>query len=361
MSVLMTGFPGFLGSRLIPRILARTDTDAVCLVQARHLDEAGIRVQELVEEDPTLAGRIRLVEGDITRPGLGLDDPDAVLAPVTDLWHLAAVYDLAVPRDTALAVNTEGTRYVLDAADHCPRLERFHYFSTCYVSGRRAGAFAEDDLENAGPFNNHYEETKHYAEVEVRRRMRQGLPATIYRPSIVVGDSRTGATQKFDGPYFVMQWLLRQPRKLAVMPVIGDPAMTCVNVVPCDFVIDAAAYLAGLPGSAGRTYALADPDPLTVDAMIDLFAEATGRRTVRVPLTPGLARGSIRHVPGVGRLLRMPAEVVNYFAHPTAYLTDHARADLAGSGIEVPRLDKYVDQLVHFMQAHPDITAEAMT
>jgi thioester reductase-like protein len=361
MSVLMTGFPGFLGSRLLPRILARTDTDAVCLVQRRHARAANDRIAELEAEDPALTGRIRLAEGDITRPGLGLDDPGAVLAPVTELWHLAAVYDLAVSRDVALAVNTEGTRYVLEAAARCPGLERFHHFSTCYVSGRRAGVFAEDDLATAGPFNNHYEETKHYAEVEVRRRMGEGLPATIYRPSIVVGDSRTGATQKYDGPYFVLQWLLRQSRKLAVMPVIGDPTMTCVNVVPCDFVIDAAAYLSGLPESAGRTYALADPDPLTVDAMIDLFAAATGRRTVRVPLTPGLARGSIRHIPGVGRLLRMPAEVVNYFAHPTAYLTDHARADLAGSSIEVPKLEKYVDQLVHFMEAHPEITAEAMT
>jgi hypothetical protein len=144
------------------------------------------------------------------------------------------------------------------------------------------------------------------------------------------------------------------------MPVIGDPTLTCVNVVPCDFVVDAAGYLSGLAESAGRTYALADPRPLTVDAMIDLFAAATGRRAVRIPLTAGLARWAIRHVPGVGRLLRMPAEVVNYFAHPTVYLTDHARADLAGSGIEVPALDKYVDQLVGFMRSHPEISAAAM-
>jgi thioester reductase-like protein len=181
MTVFMTGFPGFLGSALLPRILRRTDSDAVCLVQPRFAAAATDRLGRLEAEDPSVAGRIRLVSGDITRPGLGLDD-DGVLAGVTELWHLAAVYDLAVSRDLGLRVNTEGTRYVLDAAERCPRLERFHYFSTCYVSGRRAGAFGEDDLEPAGPFNNFYEETKHYAEVEVRRRMAGGLPATIYRP-----------------------------------------------------------------------------------------------------------------------------------------------------------------------------------
>jgi thioester reductase-like protein len=360
MTVLMTGFPGFLGSRLLPHILTRTQSDAVCLIQSHYSAAAVQRIGELEAGDPALQGRIRLVNGDITRPGLGLEDPAAVLADVTELWHLAAVYDLAVGRDVAQAVNTEGTRYVLDAAVRCPALERFHYFSTCYVSGRYAGAFAEDDLEVVGPFNNFYEETKHYAAVEVRRRMADGLPATIYRPSIVVGDSRTGATQKYDGPYFVLQWLLRQPKRLAVMPMIGDPAMTCVNLVPSDFVVEAAAYLAGLPSSAGRTYALADPKPLTVEALVELLAQATGRRVARVRLTPGLARGSIRHVPGVARLLRMPAEVVNYFVHPTAYLTDHTQADLAGSAIEVPRLEKYVDVLVGYMREHPEITAEAM-
>jgi thioester reductase-like protein len=71
-------------------------------------------------------------------------------------------------------------------------MQNVQYFSTCYVSGRYAGPFSEDDLEVGAPFNNFYEETKHLAEADVRARIAAGLPATIYRPSIVVGDSRTG-------------------------------------------------------------------------------------------------------------------------------------------------------------------------
>jgi len=358
MTVLMTGFPGFLGSALLPKILTRTGGQAVCLVQAKYATLAAQRLDQLVADDRSLKGRIILTEGDITTPGLGLYED--VLADVTEAWHLAALYDLAVDRALAMRVNVDGTRNVLDAIERCPNLQRLHYFSTCYVSGRYAGPFSEDDLDVGAPFNNFYEETKHLAEVEVRRRMAAGLPATIYRPSIAVGDSRTGATQKYDGPYFILQWLLRQP-KYAVLPLAGDPTTTCVNVVPRDFVITAAAYLSGHPNANGRTYHLADPHPLTVDQMADLLGEASGRKLIKVHLPRRLTKGAIAHVPGVYRLTRIPAEAVDYFAHPTHYLTDHLLEDLAGSGIEPPAFPTYVHQLVAFMVQHPEIGSAAMT
>jgi len=357
MTVLMTGFPGFLGSALLPGILKRTDGSALCLVQPKFAKRAQRRVEKMSSADPFLEGRIRLIEGDITQAGLGLA-ADA-LAEVTEAWHLAAAYDLTVPRDVAVRVNVDGTRHVLDALERCPKLTRLHYFSTCYVSGRYAGPFGEDDLEVGAPFNNYYEETKNLAEADVRWHMSAGMPATIYRPAIVVGDSRTGETQKFDGPYFVMQWLLRQPRH-AVLPVAGDPTSTRVNVVPRDFVVDAVAYLSGLPASEGRTYQLADPRPLTVDEMTDVLADATGRVLVKVPLPRKLAKASLAHVPGLYRLMQIPPQAVDYFSHPTFYLTEHCRADLAGSGIEVPSFRSYVDRLVDYMLSHPEIGSAAM-
>ena len=133
-----------------------------------------------------------------------------------------------------------------------------------------------------------------------------------------------------------------------------------VNVVPRDFVVDAVAYLSGQPGSAGRTYHVADPRPLTVAELIGVLAEATGRRVVSIPLPRRTAKAAIRHVPGVYRLLRMPAEAVDYFAHPTHYSTDHLLADLAGSGIEPPPFPSYADRLVAFMRKHPDLGSAAM-
>jgi nucleoside-diphosphate-sugar epimerase len=356
-TILVTGFPGFLASALLPGMLARTGDEAVCLVQAKYLEVAADHVELLTAGDEALCGRIRLAEGDITRPGLGLG-PDRP-TDVTEIWHLAAVYDLAVKRDLAMRVNLEGTRNVLDAARHYPDLRRFHHVSTCYVSGRYTGPFGEDDLEVGAPFNNHYEESKHLAEAEVRRRMADGLPATVYRPSIVVGDSRTGETQKFDGPYFILQWILRQPW-YAVVPMAGDPTMTRVNVVPRDFLVDAVTHLSGLPHSAGRTYHLADPHPLTVAEMAQTLAQAAGRRLIMVPVPRTVAKETIRHVPGAHTVLRIPAEAVDYFAHPTHYLTEHTQRDLAGSGIAVPPFPDYAERLVDFMRRHHEVGAAAM-
>lgn len=358
--VLFTGFPGFLGSELVHRLLARhEEIEALCLVQPKFAALARQRAHRITAELETDARRIRLVEGDITARdlggGVGEDDRRAI----TEIFHAAAIYDLSVARELGMKVNVDGTRHVLDFAGACPALERFHYVSTCYVSGRWPGTFGEKDLELGQSFNNYYEQTKYLAEVEVRQRMFEGLPATIYRPAIVVGDSVTGATQKYDGPYYVMRWMLRQPR-VAVVPVVGDPTWTELNVVPCDFVVDAIDWLSASPCSLGMTYQLADPEPATVDGMLHSLEAAIGKRVLRVRLPLRLAKLALERVPGVGRLLGIPSAAVDYFVHPTHYDTTHLTRDLTGSGISVPRFDEYADALVAFMRAHPEIGSAPM-
>lgn len=359
-TLFFTGFPGFLGSELVPRVLRRSEGDrALCLVQPKFAGLARQRLAEIEAREPKLAGRIQLAEGDITRAGLGLTDGSALASDITEIYHLAAVYDLSVPRAVGMKVNVEGTRNMLDFAETCGGLRRFQYVSTCYVSGRHTGIFRERDLVKGQKFNNFYEETKFLAEVDVQERMKKGLPATIYRPSIVVGDSQTGATQKYDGPYFAIRWLLRQPG-IAIMPVVGDTKRTRLNLVPRDFVMDALVYLSGLPQAAGKVYQLADPDPLTIDEILDAIAKATGRMVVRVPLPLGAAKAAIDWVPGVYKLMQIPSSSIDYFVHPTFYDPANTLADLAGSGIELPPLRSYLPTLVAFTKAHPEVGSEAM-
>jgi thioester reductase-like protein len=358
--IFFTGFPGFLGSELLPRVLERSPgTEAVCLVQPKFADLARRRAMEIAAAHPHAAGRIRIVDGDITQPDLGPDDALELAADVVEIFHLAAVYDLSVGREFAMKVNVEGTRHMLDFAKRCPRLRRFQYVSTCYVSGRFQGVFTEDHLEEGQRFNNFYEETKYLAELEVQRAMRAGLPVSIYRPSVVVGDSRSGATQKFDGPYFVIQWLLRQP-KTAVLPVVGDATRYEFNVVPREYVIGAIDHLSARDDTSGAVFNLADPNPLTVDATIDTLAEATGRRVIRIPLPLKVAKAAIDWVPGVYALMRIPSSAVDYFVHPARYGTAKTQAALAGSGVECPHLRDYADNLVSFVRAHPEIGSKAM-
>lgn len=361
-TVLFTGFPGFLGTELVPRVLRRDpDARVVCLVQDRFLPLARTRVDELVGADGSLADRIELVTGDITQRDLGLGEAyDELARRTTEVFHLAAVYDLAVARDLATRVNVDGTRHVLAFCRAAPSLERLQYVSTCYVSGRWPGIYREGDLRKPGQvFNNFYEETKHLAEVLVVEAAAEGLPVTIYRPSVVGGDSLTGATQKYDGPYFVLRLLLRQPDR-AVMPTVGDPDAYRFNVVPRDYVVDAIDALAARADTLGGTYALADPEPYTIRQLVELATDATGKRVTTVPLSRRLVKASLRGVPKLADTIGLPAEAVDYFTHPTHYTTDEADRLLAEEGILRPDREGWFRAMAAYVEAHPDVTSAAM-
>ena len=362
-TILFTGYPGFLGSELLPLVLARdASAEAVCLVQDRFLPLAETRLAALAETHPALGARVRLVTGDITALDLGLGDAyDALAAAVTEVYHLAAVYDLSVSRDLAMRVNVEGTRHVCTFAAACSGLERLHYVSTCYVSGRYAGIFREDDLVKEGQtFNNHYEETKHLAEAVVRKRMAAGLPATIYRPAVVAGDSASGETQKLDGIYYIIRWVLRQPGPVAVVPALGDPESVRFNVIPRDVVVRAIAELSARADTVGQCYAIADPEPMTIAQILDRIGEASGRTLVRVWLPVGLAKAALAYVPGAAPLLGIPADAADYFVHPTHYDTRHAEEALAATDILAWDREAWLRALVAFTREHMGMASDAM-
>jgi thioester reductase-like protein len=360
-TLFFTGFPGFLGSELIQALLPKlTDAKALCLVQSKYKAQAEQARAALVQKNPLLQNRIEFIEGDITRPNLGIRDPAFDRNSITQFFHLAAVYDLSVKKKVAQKINVEGTVHTLQFAQSLPNLKRYQYVSTCYVSGRYAGTFHETDLEVGQTFNNYYEETKFLAELEVHKYMKQGLPATIYRPAVVVGNSETGETQKFDGPYFVIQWLLRQPKGFALLPTIGNPDLHSLNVVPSDFVVRAMTYLSQQESSLGKTFNLADPKPLTIRELVKNLGEATERHVISLPLTLGLAKITLRIIPGLVSFMRIPISTLNYFVHPTHYGTSLTQKALAEGGIQIPEFKNYSQKLVNFMKNHPSIRSQAM-
>ncbi|MCA9934069.1 MAG: SDR family oxidoreductase [Ardenticatenaceae bacterium] len=362
-TIFLTGFPGFLGSELVERLLARyaADVTVTCLIQSKFRDQAAQRVDKITSAHPDWKNRIPLIEGDITQPDLGLDAAQlaALQQETIEIFHFAAVYALGVSREMAMRVNVDGTRHMLRFAEQCPQLHRFQYVSTCYVSGRHDGTFSENDLKNGQHFNNYYEETKYWAELEVRQHMQKGLPVTIYRPAIVVGDSQTGETQKYDGPYYIFQLILRQGKQ-TLMPVVGDLTQCKVNLVPRDFVTDAIDYLSAQKHSLGQTYHLSDPNPLNGDEILDTVAAITDSNIWRIPLPGWLAKGSLAYVPGVHALLRIEPAAIDYFTLPTHYTCENTLRDLAGSGIACPPFAEYAPTLIEFMRQNPSISSEAM-
>lgn len=339
--LLVTGFTGFLGEHLVAELLKRRPAATLlALVRPASLSQAYRRAASL----GAAAKRLHLLPGDIVLPDLGLESPTAIAARLTEIFHLAALYDLACPAALAEQVNVRGTAHLLAFASRCPHLRRFHYTSTCYVAGNHRGLFREEDLEVGQEFFNHYDRTKFAAEQRVRQHL-SSLPITIYRPAIVVGHSQTGATGKFDGLYLAMNALARLPRRF-VFPRIGSGRQP-VNLVPVDFVSQAMAYLSGREESRGQCYHLADPSPLSALELQRALMELLDRRFLLLPVPLRLARWLLQ--PGMAqRYLGLPVQALPYFDYPAHFATSRTTAHLAGSGIACPRLLDYLPTLVRF-------------
>jgi thioester reductase-like protein len=357
-TVFLTGFPGFLGSALVERLLDRHDDDTTvtCLVQSKFREEAE-RKAEAIEADHDAAGRIDLVEGDLVEEDLGLGDAyDDLQSDTVEVFHLAAIYDLTMDRAPGEAVNIEGTRHVLEFTEGAD-VDRLNYVSTVVVAGTYEGEFTEAMLQEGQKFANYYETTKHMAEVLVQQRMDE-IPTTIYRPAPVVGDSETGETQKYDGPYAFLEALVDQGNN-AIIPAPRGSSDAEFQLAPRDFIVDAIGYLSGIDDSEGEVYHLADPDPpSTVDVIKAFGEELEKNRTVVVPYPKGIVEGFLASLAPENDLLKSGG--LHYQTWPASFDTSNTRRDLADSPVDVPRFDDYVENMVEFYLENPDVGDEGM-
>jgi len=351
-TIFLTGFPGFIAGRLVER-LAEDGASFLLLVQPAFLQRARAEVRRIAGEAQVKEDRFRILEGDITRANLGLSDEDLTTArsETTILFHLAALYDLAVERELAMLVNLEGTRNVNEFARTIKNLRRYHYVSTCYVAGKRTGVIYENELRHEAGFRNRYEETKYLAELEVEDLKRE-LPVTIHRPSVVCGDSRTGETAKYDGIYYLIRYLRMQPDLLSLVN-IGNHAVR-LNIVPVDFVVEAMAALLTDESAAGATMQLADPKPLTTYQLFDEIARSLAGRRSRLSMPPKLVRSTLG-LPMSEAFTGMPRVAVPYFFIEQTYDTTHTQKLLEPHRLRCPVFPSYVDALTKYVERHPKL------
>jgi nucleoside-diphosphate-sugar epimerase len=351
-TVFLTGFPGFIAGRLVER-LALDGALFQLLVQPAFAERARAEVARIALETGAPEENFRLMEGDITREDLGLSasDSEEARGAATVVFHLAAVYDLAVSREVGFRVNVEGTRNVNRFARSLPRLGRYHYVSTCYVAGRRTGVILESELRHEAGFRNYYEETKYLAELEVDA-LKNDLPVTIHRPSVVCGDSRTGETAKYDGVYYLIQYLRMSPRALSLAN-IGNREVR-LNVVPVDYVVEAMAALARDERAAGETVQIADPEPLTTEELFDVISRNLAGRESLLTVPAPLVRTTL-NIPLNERVTGLPRVGVPYFFLKQTYDTARATALLESRGVRCPRFPEYVQALLDFVERRPKL------
>jgi thioester reductase-like protein len=293
-----------------------------------------------------------VIPGDIVARDLGLaaDDRERLIEEMTQAYHLAAIYDLAVPIEAAQRVNVDGTGNVLDLCDAAKKFERLDYVSTAYVAGMRTGVIYEHELSLGHAHKNHYESTTFQAEVWVRQEAKR-IPTATYRPAIVVGDSKTGETQKFDGPYYILRTISKAVERGMPIMQFGRSGAN-FNAVPVDFIVDSLVAGGQDPWAIGGTFHLVDPEPVTAAELLGHLAReyADAEPGMRVPsaMVETLLRFKrVREYYGGA-----PRESIRYLNHPQRFDTRQAGDMLGRARIRCPRFEEYVGAMVGFYREH---------
>ncbi len=337
---LVTGFPAFTARRMIAKLLkAEPDTKIYVLARDKFAPEADALLESLKAGD-----RAEVLVGDVCDMDLGLSSLEyrALCKELTWIHHLAGIYFMGVDEPTMRRVNISGTRNVLGLARDAAQLERLVHWSTTTVSGGREGTVYEEDLEAGQKFHNGYERSKYDAEKLVRTAMRQ-LPVTIVRPSIIVGDSKTGEIDRLDGPYYLMVLIATNASGLR-LPILGR-GDSPLHLVPIDYVIDAAWQVAHSQGAAGKTFHLVDPEPLSARDVFEGVAEHAKTEKPRGHIPRPLARAVLK-TPGLARLGRGPLTFLDMIDHTVHYDQSNTAQALAGTTIRCPPLNEYLPVLV---------------
>ncbi|MHB1999675.1 MAG: SDR family oxidoreductase [Solirubrobacteraceae bacterium] len=368
MAYFVTGGTGFIGRHLIERLLQRGQ-DIHVLVREQSLPQ----LEELVDrwELRVASGaheRVHPVIGDLRKPLLGveIDKVSELRGQIRHFFHLAAVYDMTAPAQRNVAVNVGGTTHAVELARS---LEAgcLHHVSSIAVAGSRRGPFLEEQFDEGQRLPSPYHRTKFESERIVREQ--PYVPWRVYRPAVVVGDSRTGEMDKIDGPYYFFKTIQRMRALVPEwMPLVGlDLGKT--NIVPVDWVAGAIDQLAHKPSLDGRAFHLTDPQGVRIDKLFNLLAEAAhaprvamsvDRRLLRaLPLGPVSLLGRLPLVSQARRLtlheLGIPEEVLAHMELAPELDMRETAAALAGSGLETPPPPQtYVTRLWDYWEREMD-------
>ncbi|CAJ1508300.1 SDR family oxidoreductase [[Mycobacterium] holstebronense] len=354
MRYVVTGGTGFIGRRAVARILEHSpDAQVWVLVRRASLG----RFEALASANRQAWGeRVNPLVGDLTEENLGLTDSALTeLGDIDHVLHCAAIYDITAGAAEQQAANVEGTRAVIGLAK---RLDAtLSHVSSIAVAGDYAGEFTEDDFDIGQQLPTPYHQTKFEAEQLVRST--PGLRYRVYRPAVVVGDSRTGEMDKVDGPYYFFPLLA----KLAALPrltpmAVPDTGRT--NVVPVDYVVDALVELMHADGYDGRTFHLTAPRSIGLPDIYRAVAREAGLPSLRATL-PGAVAAPVLNVRGRARVWRnmmatqlgLPAEVLDLVNLRPTFVADATRAALGGR-VQLPEFTDYAPALWRHWAQHLD-------
>ncbi|MGB2817221.1 MAG: SDR family oxidoreductase [Burkholderiaceae bacterium] len=363
MTYFVTGATGFIGRRLVKKLLARRGTTVYFLVR----QESREKIPSLLEDWGVDETRAVAVVGDLGQPMLGVSKADQkkLAGKIKHFFHLAAVYDLGADAESQIVANIDGTRNAVALANAI-KAGVFQHVSSIAAAGMYEGVFREDMFDEAENLDHPYFATKHDSEKIVRKEA--DMPWRVYRPGLVVGDSKTGEMDKIDGPYYFFKLIQRMRSILPPwMPAIGIEGGR-INIVPVDFVVDAIDHIAHKKDLDGKAFHLVDPTPYRVGDILNIFARAAHapQFTLRVNaallgfIPNSLKKGMLALTPvrriknAVMKDLGVPDDILTFVNYPTRFDARETTAALKGTKIECPRLEDYAYRLWDYWERNLD-------
>ncbi|OGB12182.1 MAG: short chain dehydrogenase [Burkholderiales bacterium RIFCSPLOWO2_12_FULL_64_33] len=363
MQYFVTGATGFIGKRLVKKLLERKGAVVHFLIRKESADKVA-DLRSFWGVGPT---RAVPVFGDLTAKKLGVaaDDVKKLKGQIDHFYHLAAVYDLSADEETQVAVNIEGTRNTVDLAKAIDA-GHFHHVSSIAAAGLYEGVFREDMFEEAEGLDHPYFQTKHESEKIVRQDCK--VPWTVYRPAMVVGDSQTGEMDKIDGPYYFFKLIQRLRQLLPPwMPTVGLEGGR-VNIVPVDFVVNALNVISHQKDITKKCYHLVDPVGYRVGDVLDIFSRAAHAPRMNLFVNAALlgfipksvkkslmALAPVRRVRNaVMKDLGLPEDMLTFVNYPTRFDCRETMAALTGSGVTCPNLKDYAWRLWDYWERNLD-------
>ncbi|HLH31596.1 MAG TPA: SDR family oxidoreductase [Terriglobia bacterium] len=357
-NVFITGATGFVGSHLAVRFLD-AGYHVTALARGSKSASAESRVRDVLNDVGTSRlENLRVMEGDISLPDLGLNETAKrqVLASTDEVWHCAASLSFQQEdREEIFRMNVDGTRHVVDLVKQLPS-RRLHHVSTAYVAGNRPDLALETEINVGQTFKNAYEESKCRAEMLISdAQSSQTIVASVYRPSIVIGDSRSGRATHFHGVYAFIRALWtalerlrrRMPERGLVhlpMRVLGSETQT-LNFVPIDYVIDGMVTISERSDSPGGTYHLANPVPTENRVWLRNICRILGVEGIELAGADSFVKTPMTRLEGLFQ--KQMAFYYQYLQGEPRFDCRRALEALKGTGIECPAVNvEFINKMI---------------
>lgn len=349
---LLTGLPdGFLAQKLLPQLLIKhPELSVLCLITEPALERAQALLTRLPNEDQE---RVELLCADVSAMDFGLPGKAFLdLASRVDIIHHCSCANYGgVSRDQERRQFVHSTGEVLELAfTPGAKISRVVHWSSATLFPPQNGRVTESEANRPPHARTRDDDMRFRAELLMRDAMKR-VPVTVLRPTIIVGDSKTGELDRAEAPYAWLQLIVNSPRELR-LPLPGQGDQPC-HFVPIDFVIEAGLAIADSPDSVNRTFHIADDRPISVARVFDLINEAAERPPAPASFTRNLA-AFVFNAPGLDRLSQVPKSFLDLLATDIIYDARNTREVLAGTGIECPSVTTYIKSVVQQVRRQQD-------